>query len=46
MIVFAGLVAGRHLRLPEKQTYVEGVGLYWHLVDVIWVFLYPVLYLI
>ena len=44
--VFAGLTGRRLLPLPEKQTYVEGVGLYWHLVDVIWVFLYPVLYLV
>jgi cytochrome c oxidase subunit 3 len=44
--LFAGSVAGGWLRLPCKQSYVEGLGLYWHLVDVIWVFLYPVLYLI
>ncbi|HSN73374.1 MAG TPA: cytochrome c oxidase subunit 3 [Steroidobacteraceae bacterium] len=25
---------------------VEGTGLYWHFVDVIWIFLYPMLYLI
>ena len=43
---FAWLVGRRHLALPEKETYVEGLGLYWHLVDVIWVFLYPVLYLV
>jgi cytochrome c oxidase subunit 3 len=24
---------------------VENTGLFWHLVDAIWVFLYPVLYL-
>lgn len=46
VIVFSGLIAWRHLPLPGKQTYVEGLGLYWHLVDVIWVLLYPVLYLI
>jgi cytochrome c oxidase subunit 3 len=33
------------LRLPEQATTVEVVGLYWHLVDVIWVFLFPLLYL-
>lgn len=46
VMLFAALVARRSLPLPEKQTYLEGLGLYWHLVDVIWVFLYPVLYLI
>jgi cytochrome c oxidase subunit 3 len=32
-------------RLPERTVTVEMVGLYWHLVDVIWVFIYPALYL-
>ena len=31
--------------VPERAIAVEMVGLYWHLVDVIWVFIYPVLYL-
>jgi cytochrome c oxidase subunit 3 len=33
------------LLLPQRAVVVEVCGLYWHLVDVIWVFLYPVLYL-
>lgn len=33
------------LPLPRRAIVVENAGLYWHLVDVIWVFLYPVLYL-
>jgi cytochrome c oxidase subunit 3 len=31
-------------RLPEGQP-VEVLGLYWHFVDMVWVFLYPLLYL-
>jgi cytochrome c oxidase subunit 3 len=27
-------------------TPVENVGLYWHLVDLIWIFLFPLLYLV
>ena len=27
-------------------TYVENFGLYWHFVDIIWIFLFPLLYLI
>jgi cytochrome c oxidase subunit 3 len=27
-------------------TYVEITGLYWHLVDLVWIFLFPLLYLI
>lgn len=33
------------LPLLGRATVVENAGLYWHLVDVIWIFLYPVLYL-
>jgi cytochrome c oxidase subunit 3 len=38
-------VASKHLKLPARATTVELTGLYWHLVDVIWVFLFPLLYL-
>jgi len=31
---------------PKHYTAVEGVGLYWHIVDVVWIFLFPMLYLI
>jgi len=31
---------------PEYHTPVEMVGLYWHFVDIIWIFLFPLLYLI
>jgi cytochrome c oxidase subunit III len=31
--------------LPRRAIPIELAGLYWHLVDVIWIFLYPVLYL-
>lgn len=31
---------------PEYFTPVDIVGLYWHLVDLIWIFLFPLLYLI
>jgi cytochrome c oxidase subunit 3 len=31
---------------PERYNAVEMVGLYWHFVDVIWIFLFPLLYLI
>ena len=31
---------------PEYYTPVEMVGLYWHFVDIIWIFLFPLLYLI
>jgi cytochrome c oxidase subunit 3 len=31
---------------PRHYTAVEGVGLYWHIVDIVWIFLFPMLYLI
>ena len=31
---------------PQYYTPVENVGLYWHLVDLIWIFLFPLLYLV
>ncbi len=34
-------------KTPSQKSpeWVENVGLYWHLVDVIWIFLFPLLYL-
>jgi cytochrome c oxidase subunit III len=31
---------------PEYHSPVEVVGLYWHFVDIVWIFLFPLLYLI
>lgn len=31
---------------PDYYTPVENVGLYWHFVDIVWIFLFPLLYLI
>lgn len=52
MIVGAGLlvwliwesVRGRFT--PQYNTPVEIVGLYWHFVDIVWIYLFPLLYLI
>ena len=30
----------------ENHNLVEGVGLYWHFVDIVWIFLFPLLYLL
>ncbi|MEM1107718.1 MAG: hypothetical protein AAGH99_03415 [Planctomycetota bacterium] len=44
---FAGLSGyGGPAFSPEYYTPVDLVGLYWHLVDLIWIFLFPLLYLI
>ena len=52
MIVGAGLIiwlikgalGGRFT--PHYNTPVEIVGLYWHFVDIVWIYLFPLLYLI
>jgi cytochrome c oxidase subunit 3 len=31
---------------PEYYSPVENVGLYWHFVDIVWIYLFPLLYLI
>lgn len=49
--VFVGvaMLAGCSWRLrgadPPSKVGVENIGLYWHLVDIVWVFLFPILYL-
>jgi cytochrome c oxidase subunit 3 len=50
LLIGIGLVlwlAGRIARRPGGQAMTaELTGLYWHFVDIVWVFLYPVLYLV
>ena len=46
IMVFAvrGLVRGKvH---PDRPSLLDNCGLYWHLVDLIWIFLFPLFYLI
>ncbi len=30
---------------PKRAAALENVGLYWHFVDLVWIFLFPLLYL-
>ncbi len=48
-MIAIGWVLKRSLRGdfgPNYFTPVDAVGLYWHLVDLVWIFLFPLLYLI
>jgi cytochrome c oxidase subunit 3 len=45
MVVIA-ILAWRNTFDEEYYTPVEVAGLYWHFVDIVWIFLYPLLYLI
>jgi len=38
-------LARRTLLVPDRSIVVAVGGVYWHLVDVVWIFLYPALYL-
>ncbi len=38
--------AARGKWTPQNHNFVEGFGLYWHFVDIVWIFLFPFLYLI
>lgn len=52
MVIGAGVVTYFIIRVwqrafpPENYVPVEMLGLYWHFVDIVWVFLFPLLYLI
>ena len=52
MIIGAGLLTwllianARGRFSPEYNSPVELVGLYWHFVDIVWIYLFPLLYLI
>ena len=41
-----GIRAGQGAYTPEYHVPVELAGLYWHLVDLIWIFVFPLIYLI
>lgn len=52
MVIGLGVLAAmvyvvwRNGPLERKRSQVEVAGLYWHFVDIVWVFLFPLLYLI
>ena len=46
LVAFVLFRAYRREFSPSYYSPVENVGLYWHFVDIVWIFLYPLLYLI
>lgn len=42
-ILLIGFGLGR--MTPKQDVVIENVGLYWHFVDLVWIFLFPLLYL-
>jgi cytochrome c oxidase subunit III len=45
LVLVAAAMAGRGRLLAERHIPVEMMGLYWHFVDTVWIFLLPLLYL-
>ena len=45
VVLIAALMASRGAFLLERHIPLEMIGLYWHFVDMVWIFLLPLLYL-
>lgn len=45
LISFLAVQALRGRYSPQSHNPVEMIGLYWHFVDIVWIFLFPLLYL-
>jgi cytochrome c oxidase subunit 3 len=46
MIMFAVVLAQAGALHAGWSEYVENIGLYWHFVDLVWIFLFPLIYII
>lgn len=46
VLIYVALKAQRGVYNSTNYVFVENTGLYWHLVDLIWIFLFPLLYLV
>ena len=46
IFVFLAVQARRGKYTPQSHQQVEICGLYWHFVDIVWIFLFPLLYLV
>ena len=46
LVVIMMALAWRGWFRPEWYTPIEVTGLYWHFVDIVWIFLYPLIYLV
>ena len=40
------VLIGKSRVTADRPVLLENSGLYWHLVDIIWIFLFPLLYLV
>ena len=46
MILFLTVLVWGSSLTTDATTYIENIGLYWHFVDLVWIFLFPLIYII
>jgi len=46
VILFGMLLVYKERTNAERISFLHNTGLYWHLVDIVWIFLFPLFYLI
>ena len=46
VLVYLFVAIGNGRVSPDNSVRLESGGLYWHLVDIIWIFLFPLFYLL
>jgi cytochrome c oxidase subunit 3 len=46
ILLAVAILAWRGRFSRQNHNLVEGIGLYWHFVDIVWIFLFPLLYLL
>ena len=39
------IIAERDVKHGKNLHRVENIGIYWHFVDIVWIFLFPLLYI-
>jgi cytochrome c oxidase subunit 3 len=45
IVCIVAVMARRGAFLEERHIPIEMIGLYWHFIDIVWMFLLPLLYL-
>ncbi len=46
LIIIAMVLVGKGKVHKDRISFIENAGLFWHLVDLVWIFLFPLFYLI
>ena len=44
-MVILGIIAEKDIKREQNWHRVENIGIYWHFVDIVWIFLFPLLYI-